>query len=102
MSQEQTPRTTANIQNENAQLTFKAGQIQYVIAQSQKDLTMINDKLRDLALEYVQVQAREAEVAKAVAEAKAANEKASCVDQASTQPGDGTKESASESPVGQG
>ncbi len=119
------PRTSTEIQNENFQLTVKAGQIQYIVAQHQKDLVRINDCMRDLALEHVQVKAREEELAQAVADAKAKDEadaKAAAaagkallqsvtqkdssdskqVDQASTQPGSETKESAPASPVGQG
>lgn len=117
MSEAPKPRTSGDIQNENAHLTYKAGQVQYVIRQNQKDLDMINDRLRDLALEYVQVKAKEDEVSKLVAEAKAKDEaekkakenaeKAAQIptsvdQQASTQPGSEAPKLSPVGPVGQG
>lgn len=127
MSEQQAPRTTSTIQAENSQLTYKAGQLQYIARQTAKDLDMINDRLRDLALEYVQVKAKEDEVKKLVEEAKAkdvADQKAKedadkaqaeagrailqavpqnpkGVDQATTQPGSGGTEPTPAGPVGQ-
>ncbi len=53
------PRTSQTIQGENANLQFRAGGLQYVIAQNQKELAMINDRMRDLAIEYNGVVAKE-------------------------------------------
>lgn len=64
-------RTSKVIYTENVNLQLKAGGIQYTIAQYQKELNMLNDRMRDLALEYNSVQAREEAEAKLRAEIEA-------------------------------
>lgn len=77
MSSEQAPgpveakRTSKVIYTENVNLQLKAGGIQYTIAQYQKELNMLNDRMRDLALEYNSVQAREEAETKLRAEIEA-------------------------------
>lgn len=96
-------RTSKHIEQENLQLTVKSGQLQYAIRQSTKDLEAINNRMGDLALEYVAVTNQEREVAQQVAAAQvAAPQSPPSVDQTATQPGSGTQESAPEGPAGQG
>lgn len=63
-------RTTQEIQSEYQQLAFKAGNLQYAIAEQTKDLGLLNTQLRELNFEFVASQAKE----KAAAEAPKAEE----------------------------
>lgn len=56
---QQTPRTSQTIQAENMQLQLRAGAIQYFIAQHTKELSLVNDQMRDMAIEYAQVKTQE-------------------------------------------
>ena len=69
MSQKQ--RTTQDIAQENAGLVYRAGQLQYSIRQTQKDLDAINDRLVALNVEYVAATELEKQVQEKVAAEKA-------------------------------
>ncbi len=98
-----------DLANQNVQLQLRAGGLQYMIRQHQKDLDIINDQMRDLAIEYSKLKAQEDEVAKVKAEflnqkpaqeAKpqlAESQSPKSVDQVTTQPG---SEGTEPTPVG--
>lgn len=65
-------RKSEEIMNQYNNLAFKAGNLQYQICQYEKDLDLINTTLRDLNMEYNQVQTQEKEVAEKIEEAKKA------------------------------
>ena len=69
--QEVKKRTTQDIQTESTNLQLKAGGIQYTIVQGQKDLNLINERMRDLVTEYHQLKAQEDSEAKIRAEVEA-------------------------------
>jgi hypothetical protein len=72
------PRSPQEIQQEYQNLCLKAGDLQYKIVQSQKDLSLVNDAIRELNFEYataVNLQQKVAEQVKAEKE-KAEKEKA--------------------------
>lgn len=71
-----TKKTTSELQQENAQLVYKAGQLQYLIRQTQVDLNVINDRLVELNLEYVEAKELEAQIAEKMAAEKAKEAKA--------------------------
>lgn len=74
-------RKSEEVLNEYNNLAFKAGNLQYQISQFTKDLDLINNTLRDLNLEFNQIQKNEAEVAKKIEEVrKAEAEKAVVAD----------------------
>lgn len=56
-------RKVEEIKQEYSNLALKAGTIQYEVLAKQKDLALINERLRDLNLEYVQATNAEAEAA---------------------------------------
>lgn len=60
-------RTIEEIQREYGQLCAKAGNAQYQVATIQKEIDLINDRLRDLNLEAAAVQAAEAKAAQEAA-----------------------------------
>lgn len=66
------PRPSLEIQTEYTNACLKAGTLQYEILCKDNDLKVVNDRLRDLNFEYVASKNLEAEVAKKVAEDKAA------------------------------
>lgn len=63
-------RSTREIQAEYSNSCLKAGNLQYELVCKNKDLDILNERLRDLNFEYVAAQNLEAEVAKKVAEEK--------------------------------
>lgn len=69
-------KTTGEILTENQQLVYKAGQLQYLIRQTQKDLDMINDRLLALNVEYVGAKEFEDQLAEKMAAEKAKEAKA--------------------------
>lgn len=66
-----TKRPISEIKAENAQLVYRAGQLQYTLVQTQRDLTSINDRLRDLNFEYLAAVEFERQVAEKMAAEKA-------------------------------
>lgn len=72
MSEAQKDRTPQEIQQEYSNACLKAGNLQYELICKQNDLKLLNDRLRDLNFEFIKAKNVEAEVAKKVAEAKAA------------------------------
>lgn len=67
----QPTRTLADIQQEFARHCAQAGQIQYQIAEANKDLGLVNSRLRDLNLEAQKVKEAEAIAKEAVAKVAA-------------------------------
>ena len=59
MSEQVKPRTSASIQEEYANLAFKAGNLQYEIVERNSNLVMVNNTLRELSLEYTRVKEAE-------------------------------------------
>lgn len=47
------PRSTQEIQQEYQNLAFRAGNLQYELSQKGKDLTLINDQMRNLNFEFI-------------------------------------------------
>jgi hypothetical protein len=52
-------KTYAELQTEFTTLCIKAGQLQYQIDVAERDLKLINDQLRDVALQGVAAEAQE-------------------------------------------
>lgn len=69
----QKARTSKDIQTEFNNIAFRAGHLQHDIWTKEKDLKMFNDTLASLQVEYNQVKQQEDSVAKALADAKAAD-----------------------------
>lgn len=61
------PRTSDQVLKEYNNLAFKAGNLQYTVFETQREITAINETLRSLALEYNKV--KSAEQAEAAAKA---------------------------------
>ncbi len=67
---EQKQRTSEDIVKEFNNLAFRAGNIQYEVSEKTKELSMLNETLRSLTLEFNKVKAAEqAEAAAKAAEA---------------------------------
>ena len=52
-------KTSKELQADFAQAAYKSGLLQYEIAQKTKDLSMLNEQMRDLSFEFVAVSAKE-------------------------------------------
>lgn len=74
MSNQNPPRSVQEIQTDYSNSCLKAGNLQYEIACKEKDLSLLNDRLRELNFEYVAAKNMEAEITKKVAEEKKATE----------------------------
>lgn len=70
---ENPPRASGDIQQEYARLCSQAGHLQYQVAVHQKDLELLNNKLRELNFDYAAAQRREAEESKKSEEQKEEN-----------------------------
>lgn len=64
-------RKVDEIKSEYTNVALKAGSLQYEILTKQDDLNLVNNRMKDLNLEYIQASNLEAEVAKKVAEEQA-------------------------------
>lgn len=71
MSEQQPKRTSQIIKAEHTNIAFRAGNLQHLIFKQKNDLGMLNETMRDLELEYVQVAQQEADLAEALAAEKA-------------------------------
>ena len=60
MTQETKPRTVASIEQEYHQSCLRAGHLQYQIDALSRDLSLLNDTMRDLNLEAADLKAKEA------------------------------------------
>lgn len=69
-------RTLADIQLEYSNTAMRAGALQYEIKVKNDDLKLLNDRLRDLNMEFIAAKNKQAEIDKAVADAKAKEQEA--------------------------
>lgn len=79
-------RSTAEVKQEYTNIVLKAGSLQYEILVKKDDLTLVNNRLKELNQEFIQASNTEVEVAKKLAEAKSEKEAA---ESASTEPSSG-------------
>ena len=66
-------RTIKEVQEEYQQLAFKAGNTQYQIYTFERDLELLNSKMRELNFEAAAIQQEEANKAKAESEKESQN-----------------------------
>lgn len=74
MSENKETRTVVQVQSDYQNLCTRAGHVQYQLFTLEKDLSMINESLRNLNLEAASITAQEAKIAEESAQKEKSNE----------------------------